>query len=407
MSEFISVIVIDNDKESLLTIKENFKNLNYVKIIAEVDNLTAGYNLILQNKPNLVIIDISSNVDWALNIIEKLTHQLKDIIIFVSSEESNLEIAVRAMRAGAREFFKRPLNSGELITALEKAREHILVQVSGVALGSIFTIFSNKGGIGKTTIATNLAVILQELSKKRVALVDLNLQLGDLSTFLDIQPSYDISYIVKNINRVDEGFLLSTMEKLEDHELYILADPPYAEQAEDISSEQINTVLTVLKSIFDYVIIDTTSSFDSKTLAALDLADRILLVSMINLPCIRNTQRCLDLFSRLNYPKEKVNILVNRYLPNEEITLEDVSDTLEHPIFWTIPNNYFTVMSAINRGIPINKIEEDANITKNFIQLAKKLSGFDFFEAKVDEKKTPEKKSMFPLLNGLFKSNKK
>ncbi|MEW5821439.1 MAG: hypothetical protein AB1782_14705, partial [Cyanobacteriota bacterium] len=170
--------------------------------------------------------------------------------------------------------------------------------------------------------------------------------------------------------------------------------------------EQINTVLTVLKSIFDYVIIDTTSSFDSKTLSALDLADRILLVTMVNLPCIRNTQRCMDLFSRLNYPKEKINLIINRYLPTDEITVEDVEDTLEHPVYWKIPNNYFAVMAAINRGVPIDLIEEDSNISLNFTQLARQLSGVDFKEV-VEKKEEPEKKSAFPLLQSLIAKVKK
>lgn len=402
MSEVLSVVIIDNESETLLAIKKEFQELEYINIIAESENIAVGYDLVMKHRPDIVIIDISENVDWSLGVIQRISSHLKETMIFVSSDETNLEVAVKAMRAGAREFLARPINMSELLGAVEKAQEFAMTQNTDFTLGSIYTVFSNKGGIGKTTIATNLAICLTEITGKRVALVDLNLQLGDVTTFLDIQPTYDISYIVKNISRVDEAFLLSTMEKFEDYELYILADPPYAEQAEDISSEQINTILTVLKSIFDYVIIDTTSSFDSKTLAALDLADRILLVSMVNLPCIRNTQRCLDLFDRLNYPKEKINLVINRYLPTDEISVEDVEDTLEHPVYWKIPNNYFTVMAAINRGVPINQIEDDSNIALNFKQLTKQLSGVEFKSAEVkqtSEVKKPSSSLLQSILN--------
>jgi pilus assembly protein CpaE len=406
MSEHISIVIVESETEALLTIKSELDKLDYVKIIAETDNLAMGYEVILRNHPDIVIINISENLEWALNIVEKTSTQLKDTLILVSSSETNLDVARKAMRAGAREFFARPINTDELIQAIEAAKGLILSKYSKSTSGELYTIFSNKGGIGKTTIATNMAISLCEVTGQSVALIDLNLQLGDVTTFLDIQPQYDISYIVKNISRVDEAFLKSTMEKFGDYELYILADPPYAEQAEDISSEQINTLLTVLKSIFSYVIIDTTSSFDSKTLNALDLADRILLVSMVNLPCIRNTQRCLDLFNRLSYPKDKINLLINRYVPTDEITVEDVEDTLEHPVYWKIPNNYFTVMAAINRGVPINLIEETSNIALNFKQLARQLSGVQETIEEFEDTEQ-EKKSAFPLLQSLMNKVKK
>jgi pilus assembly protein CpaE len=406
MEEHISIVIVESDTESLLTIKSELETLDYVKIIAETDNLAMGYEVVLRNQPDVVFINISENIDWALSIVEKTSSQLKDTMIFVSSNETSLDVAIKSMRAGAREFLARPISSEELIHAIEKAKNIILSKHIDSSSGQLYTIFSNKGGIGKTTIATNLALSLNEITGKRVALIDLNLQLGDVTTFLDIQPSYDISYIVKNISRVDEAFLLSTMEKYENYELYVLADPPYAEQAEDISSEQINTLLTVLKSIFPYVIIDTTSSFDSKTLAALDIADRILLVSMVNLPCIRNTQRCIDLFNRLNYPRDKINLLINRYVPTDEISVEDVEDTLEHPVYWKIPNNYFTVMAAINRGVPINLIEDTSNISLNFKQLARQLTGVLAIEED-DEDDEDEKKPAFPLLQSLMNKVKK
>lgn len=407
MPEILSVVVIDNDTEMLQSIIAELESIEYITVVADTDNIAVGYDLVMKHKPNIVIIDITENLEWSLGVIERIYTHLKETLIYTSYPEKDLDVAVKAMRAGAREFFQRPLDIDELQLAMNKAREFFLTQSSDFSQGQIYTIFSNKGGIGKTTIATNLAISLCGITGKRVALVDLNLQLGDVTTFLDIQPTYDISYIVKNISRVDEAFLLSTMEQYEDYEFYVLADPPYAEQAEDISSEQINTVLTVLKSIFDYVIIDTTSSFDSKTLAALDLADRILLVSMVNLPCIRNTQRCMDLFGRLNYPKEKINLIINRYLPTDEITVEDVEDTLEHPVYWKIPNNYFTVMAAINRGVPIEQIEADSNIALNFNQLARQLTGIEFKETVVVEEEKQEKKSSFPLLQSILSKVKK
>ena len=278
------------------------------------------------------------------------------------------------MRIGAREFLTKPMKESEAIMAFTKLRELSLGNLSDNNKCKIISTFSNKGGIGKTAIAVNLALELANLTKEKVALIDLNLQLGDVTTFLDLNPGFDISYVVNNINRVDESFLLSTLEQYKDTSLYVLADPPYLEQAEDITSDQIAKLFDVLKETFSYIIVDTGSSFDGKTITVLDNSDLILLVTIVNLPAIRNCQRCLELFDRLGYSQEKVKIVLNRYMENEEIKTEDVEDVLNKKVYWKIPNNYFTIMSAINKGIPVGMVNEDSNIAHSYRDLAGILS---------------------------------
>ncbi|OGI21207.1 MAG: hypothetical protein A2287_07335 [Candidatus Melainabacteria bacterium RIFOXYA12_FULL_32_12] len=372
--DLIPVIIIDSKDNARHNLKKQLAAFNFINIIGDFNNLTAGYGAVIQERPPIVFIDISDNCDLTLEIIEKINIQHRSCIILVTSTENNSDIVIKALKAGATEYLGKPINVNELSKALDKAKMLIYSEQEDGQTGKIFTVFSNKGGIGKTTIAANLAVSLAEVTGKRVALLDLNLQLGDVTTFLDITPSFDIAYIAAHLNRIDESFLLSSLEKYKDKDLYILADPPYLEQAEEITSEQISSVLSIMKSVFSYIVVDTSSSFDSKTLCALDASDSILLVSMINLPSIRNTQRCLDLFSRLDYSDKKIKLVINRYLPNEEITVEDVEEALGHPVYWKIPNNYFIVMSAINRGVPIAKIDHSSNISQNFYDLACLLS---------------------------------
>ena len=238
----------------------------------------------------------------------------------------------------------KPLIKDDFVTALSKIKEQVSGFHSEDKKCRIITTFSNKGGIGKTAIATNLALELANMTKERVALIDLNLQLGDITTFLDINPSFDISYVIQNLSRIDETFLLSSLEKYKETSLYVLADPPYLEQAEDITAEQISGLFDVLKQAFSYIVVDTSANFDGKTITALDHSDLILLISIVNLPAIRNCQRCLELFERLGYEKSKTKIILNRYMENDEIKIEDVEDVLGRKIYWKIPNNYFTIM---------------------------------------------------------------
>jgi pilus assembly protein CpaE len=378
MAETLSILIIDEDPGVRAMIRGVFEGLNGVEILADTDSLVYGYEIIRQNRPSLVFLDLRSNPVKSLEMAHRVSAFFKEVFMVVSGQEMSLETIKACMEAGIREFLPRPFTVTDVRNVLEKHKLSLTANhEEGDRTGRIITVFSNKGGLGKTTIAVNLAMALSEAVGSPVALVDLNLQLGDITTFLDVEPKQTIVDIARNIGRVDAAYLQGSLAQYtcKNSTVYVLADPLHVEDAEEVTADQINAVLTVLRSSFEYVVIDTTTSFDTKTLAALDLADQILLVSMVNLPSIRSSQRLLNLFERLGYDEQKIKLVVNRYMPGEEITVEDVEETLEHPVFWKIPNAYNVVMTAINRGIPIAMVENGKNLEKNFLELAYKVSG--------------------------------
>jgi pilus assembly protein CpaE len=374
----IRTILIDHDLVALDMLRHSLEVYENIQVLAETDSLIYGYEMIRQNAPELAFIDLSQSFEKGLETVQRISSYFKKTFIVISSDDLSKEQVLQCMRAGAREFLTRPFSRDDIKALMDSNQKLLQTSLQEEdSSGRILTLFSNKGGLGKTTLAVNLALALSEVVQKPVALVDLNLQLGDITTFLDVSPKETIIDIAKNISRVDATYLENSLAEYRQGKghLYILADPMYAEEAEEITSTQINKVLTVLRSVFSYVVVDTTTSFDSKTLTALDIADSICLVSMVNLPNIRSTQRILTLFERLSYPAEKVKLLINRYVPDEEITIEDVEDTLEKKVYWQIPNNYNVVMTAINRGIPIQSVPNSDKLTKNFLDLAYKLTG--------------------------------
>ncbi len=399
MTNQISTVIIDTEAQSTELLKLYLNETGYIQVTGEFSDIITGFNFIMENRPSIVIIDISHKTELALDIISKISNNHKTCKIVVTSSGYSTETIIKAMRAGAREFLPKPLIKDDFVTALSKIKEQVSGFHSEDKKCRIITTFSNKGGIGKTAIAANLALELANMTKERVALIDLNLQLGDITTFLDINPSFDISYVVQNLSRIDETFLLSSLEKYKETSLYVLADPPYLEQAEDITAEQISALFDVLKQAFSYIVVDTSANFDGKTITALDHSDLILLISIVNLPAIRNCQRCLELFERLGYEKSKTKIILNRYMENDEIKIEDVEDVLGRKIYWKIPNNYFTIMSAINKGIPVGLINADSNISKSYRELAAMLSDNIY---KQDFGKKIQRKSFFNFTE-LFK----
>ena len=321
----------------------------------------------------LLIADLSEEKQKKLELINKITRTYMNCKILALSDSPSVNLIIEIMRTGAKEFLPIPVIKNEFIEVLRKLLEEPEIHKSKNKC-KIISVFSNKGGLGKTSLATNLALELSKITKENVALIDLNFQTGDITTFLDLKPSFNISYMLENLDKINETFLLSTLEQYNRTSLYVLADPPYFKQADTIQPKQITKLFNTLKETFSYIIVDAEASFDGKNITALDNSDLILLVTVANLPALRNTQRCLELFDKLGYDKEKTKIVVNRYMENDEIKEEDVEKVLSRKIYWKIPNNYFAIMSAINKGTPVNELNSSSNVAQSYKELAQDIS---------------------------------
>ena len=342
------------------------------------------YSKIEQNQiETILIIDLSKNEKSKINLIHKITSKFYNCKIVALSDNPEINIIVEVMRLGAKEFLPVPLIKAEFTDSIKKILSENTVKKNNKC--KIISVFSNKGGIGKTSLATNLALELAKITKENIALIDLNFQTGDITTFLDLKPSFNISYMLENIDKINETFLLSTLERYKRTSLYVLADPPYFKQADTIKPQQITKLFTTLKDTFSYIVVDVEASFEGKNIAALDNSDVILLVTVANLPALRNTQRCLELFDKLGYDKDKTKIVVNRYMDNDEIKEDDVRKVLSKDIYWKVPNNYFAIMSAINKGIPVSEINTSTNVAQSYRELAKFMSD-NLYKISVEER---------------------
>ena len=366
-----SVVIFDKNIDSVKIIKSYLENINSVVQVEIYSDYMEGFGRVKQNPENVIVIlditDIDSDVS---KIAEKLRLYTRKIII--TSVDCSVDTIVQALRMGGKEFLPKPVLQGDLTRAIDL----MTTQNSddNFSESKILTVYSNKGGIGKTTIATNLAIELAKTTKEKIALVDLNLQLGDISTFLNLNPSFDINYFIKKLLKQDAQNLIKLFEQYKNTSLYVLSDPTYIEHAENITPQQINSLFMALKKVFPYIVVDMSSGIDANTLKILDSSDWILFTTNENIPAIRNCQRCLNLFNSRKYPKDKVKIIINRYMENDEIKLEDIENTLGEKIYWKIPNNYFTIMDAINKGCGVSEINSSSNVANNFRDFASKVS---------------------------------
>ncbi|DAA81690.1 TPA: hypothetical protein CPT90_10125 [Candidatus Gastranaerophilales bacterium HUM_3] len=365
-----TVFVLDRNENSREIIKSFIENLDFVSEVKLYGDYNKGYEDIKLAENPLVILDISEDFAGLDEIAGKLKLVTSKIII--TSVNYSTNTIIKALRLGAKEFLPKPVLREDLVRVLS-----MLASISPeneVSQSKIITVYSNKGGIGKTTIAVNLAAELAKVTKDKVALVDLNLQLGDISTFLNLNPPFDVNYVIRRLIDKEENILIKGFEKYKDLSLYVLSDPSYIEQSESITTQQITTLFSALKKVFPYIVVDMSSNIDPISLKILDSSDWIMFTTIVNIPAIRNAQRCLNLFRSRKYPSNKVKIVINRYMENDEIKIEDIENTLGESVYWKIPNNYFTIMEAINKGVSISEVNAESNIGNSFRDFAAKVS---------------------------------
>ena len=213
------------------------------------------------------------------------------------------------------------------------------------------SFFSPKGGAGSTSVAVNTAVSLHVLTRRRVLLVDLDLELGETALLLGVEPRFSFVDLVRNFHRVDAGLLASYIER-HDSGVELLSAPFHPAKAETVTGDQIRQILHFLKQHYDYVIVDSSKSFTAPTLATFEQSDNVFLVTNVDLPSLRNITRCLPLLERMGAVtgEDWLRILVNRYQPSDPIKLKEIEKTLGIPVFWTLSNDFESVMKLAEQS---------------------------------------------------------
>lgn len=400
MSEEISAIILSESEQTLSLLSSYGAEFGKYNFLNEFDDLSDVFNTLSSLQKSLLVVDLPQDYAKYLEFIQNVASSCPNCKILAISDTPSVDLIVRAMRAGAKDFLSAPVIKSEFFETLERIYSKLSANKSAETKSRVLTVFSNKGGIGKTSIASNLALELAKITKENVALVDLNFQLGDITSFLDVKPSFNISYMLQNPAKLNPEFLLNTVEKYKDTSLYIIADPPYFKQADKISKKQVVTLVEALKRSFSYIVIDTDSTFDEKTVAALDNSDLIFLPVIVNLPALRNCQRILDLFDKLGYEREKTQVVVNRYMENDEIKIKDVEKVLEKEVYWKIPNNYFTLMSAINKGVSVSEINPESNVAVSYKEFAMSVSDMVYRNKLIKKYSTSKVDSIDNVLRG-------
>jgi len=321
----------------------------------------------LRNKsgPIIAVIDLNQDPQRAFGIAEEIKFKLPGVRLIMTSNNGAPDTILRAMRSGAEEFLPQPFNWPEVFNSFEAIRRKIDNHAPRTAeRGHIVAVSSNKGGVGSTTIATNLASSLVG-QRKSVCLVDLVLQFGSVTSFLNIEASYTILDLAKNLKRIDPLFLDGSLVKHASG-VRVLAEPFYAEDARRITPADIDETIDVLAQSFDFVVVDTPKEFDDMLTVVLDKANLILFVTEMDVPSLKSAHRAFEMFERMGIYEKKIRLILNRHVKSKLMTLESVEKALGVRVFWTLPNNYPVAIAAVNQGLSIQECDPRSDIAKSY-----------------------------------------
>ncbi|MEM7812904.1 MAG: pilus assembly protein CpaE [Planctomycetota bacterium] len=379
MKSVVRLAIVDPNDTTRASLKNLMLGIDLVWLEAECSRYEFFGDVVTQTRPDLAIVNVDSDRDAALALIASVTNELPDCAVLALSNSQEGSLILQAMRNGAREFLAAPPNIDDFLAALDRIRQ----QSGGrdgdgqVRSSEIITVAGVSGGTGCTSLAVNLACALAADKRNAVALVDLDLVLGDADVWLDIIPDYTIEDVAENISRLDYTLLKRSLTK-HDCGTFLLPRPTDISDTPIIEPADLRRVAALLKSTFTHLVFDISKSFTPLDRAALEVADSVLLVTQLDLPSLRNVVRLTQFFDQDEKLAPKLKMIVNRAgLDGEQISTARALQTIGREVFWEVPNDYPTMVESRNNGVPLVTLAPKAKLTKSLVELAKKFSAGD------------------------------
>ena len=376
MSNVLRIALVDPNDSTRETLKAMLLGMDTVWLEADCSRYEFFPDIIEQTSPDVGVVSLDSGQDQAIELIERLSKEFPDAVILAASESTDGHLILRTIRSGAREFLTLPVSREDLAAALGRVSQQKFGSSEGGARAcEVIAIAGATGGVGTTSTAVNLGCILSGDSRNSVALLDLDLALGDADVFLDAIPDYTLADVVQNVSRLDIQLLKQSLTK-HSSGLYLLPRPVELHDTESITEESLRKVIGLLKASFSHLIVDLSKTYSAVDMAAIEAASRVVLVTQLDLPCLRNVVRLMMSFEEIEGLQSKIEIVVNRAgLESGQISLKKAKETLGRDIFALLPNDYRTMVEVRNNGVPLITQAPRAAITQAMKDLAAKLLG--------------------------------
>jgi pilus assembly protein CpaE len=363
-------------------------------------------------QPDILLLDINMPGMDGITAAELLATRAPTAAIIMMSVQGEPDYLRRAMLAGAREFLVKPFSSDELAASIRQvhARERQKAgRVPAAApdrngsegpapprTGRVVALFAPKGGVGRTTLAVNLAVAAATELGQSVALVDASLQFGDVGVLLNLSPkNKSIVDLAQELTGDEDVEILDSVLVNHSSGIRVLLAPPTPEMSELVTVEHLQRILSALRAHNDLVIVDCWPWLQDSTLTLLDQADVVLLVLTLEITNIKNIRQFVELGEQLGYAESKVQLVLNRADAAYGIRVQDVESSIGRKINHTVVSDGRTVVYALNRGVPFVVAARQARVSEDVVRLAKAVAGEEALVASAAGERPAEKRGIF------------
>jgi pilus assembly protein CpaE len=415
MADQIRVLIVDDIPETRDHLTKLLSFESDIEVVGAAASGAQALELAAQLLPGVVLMDINMPDMDGIAATERMSSEVPDAAVVMMSVQGEADYLRRSMLAGAREFLVKPFSSDELTASIrqvyarevEKANRRAAAPVmapggpagaaggGGDRDGQIVAIFSPKGGVGRTTIAVNMAIAAATELGQTVVLVDASFQFGDVGVLLNLNPkNKSIADLVPELE-AGEPESLDTFVINHSAGVRVLLAPPSPEMAELITPTVVKRVLEALRREHDLVIVDCTSWFNETTLAILDVSDTVLTVLSLEITSIKNMRLFLEVAEQLGYEQNKVKLVLNRADSSLGIRVTDVENSIGRKVDHTIVSDGRSVVYALNRGVPFFLSNREAQVSQDILRLATSVTGERAAVSAEEPRKAVQKKSLF------------
>lgn len=390
MAANVSLVIVCGAVEDRVNLKKAFLVEQDFEVVGEADNAEEGLKLAKEHNPTIVVLDseLAGAVTDGLALAEQISVQVpRTDLVMISTEGTDGLFLRKAMLAGVRQVIPKPYDAGDLVEIVklvadiaDKKREAMAAIMGAkeeeVLTSKMVTIFSTKGGVGRTLLAINLAIAIRRMTGKKVALVDLDLQFGDVAIMMHLQPKHTIAALAREVadsGQMEDDLVTAHLTLHEGSGVQVMTAPVRPDEADLIKGPHVDQILRKLKEKFHYIVVDTPSHLSDTVLTSLELSDLVLLLLTMELPTIKDGKLMLEIMQTFGYTAEKVKVVMNRESAGGSFKKKDVEDTLEAEVIATIPSEGQVVMPSVNEGEPFMLRSPDSVISKAIMDMVKMI----------------------------------
>lgn len=372
MRQSVRVIIFNGDEGYSATLRAMLLSIDGVQIVADIDEPGLLEQAVGQFPADLLLMHLDPAPEVVMPMASEIARNHPELAVFVVSQCTDGQTILSALRAGIREFLTKPIEQEVLCQAIGKVAH---LNESSQGSGKLISVLGTIGGAGASTVATNLAVELMEFAETRpVAVVDLDFRYGQLGTMLDLQTDYTIADLCDTPEQLDAAVIERAMVKHASG-IHLLARPHQFGQADQITAAHCASVLSQLQQLYDYVVVDGPHRFDVGGQAVLDLADVNILLIQLLVTSVRNVHRMLEELRDGGYNLDRFHLVCNRVgLESAHLELEHVEQTIRREIFHQLPDDWKTVSSAINMGVPLRDVSPKSRVRLAMNELARLIA---------------------------------